>query len=87
MQHNLPNPAAAGNNAPADAGDGAGAAEVERQILRFLRQMNAGDDDGALRDLAIARHWLGDDGAPTPEGRRLAQGFTDLDEARANGAF
>lgn len=93
MQHNLPGisrDASAperGQGASRNADRDEGAADIERQILKFLRQMHAGDDDATLRNLAIERRWLGDDGAPTEEGRRLARGFADLDEARALGAF
>lgn len=54
---------------------------VARRILKFLRQMNAEDDDDSLREDAVSRDWLTPAGAPTPSGRALARSFDDMERA------
>lgn len=54
-------------------------AEVGRRIFKFLRLMSAGKDDASLLGIAVARNWMHADGSPTSDGRRLVQGFGDLD--------
>ena len=61
---------------------GTTAQEDCRRILKFLRMMNAGDDDASLVAFAIARNWMDGAGAPTDDGLRLVQGLKDMDEVR-----
>lgn len=68
-------------------GERSGDAAIGRQIMRFLRLMNAGADDAALHDLAMERNWLDGDGAPTHEGRLLVRGFDDVGRARGDAAL
>ena len=52
---------------------------VTKRILKFLRQMNADDDDAALLRDAVARAWLSADGRPTATGREMVRSFDDLE--------
>jgi hypothetical protein len=50
---------------------------IAKGILKFVRQLDGGDDD-RVRSAAIARRWLDQSGAPTPDGERLIRSFEDL---------
>ena len=53
--------------------------DAAARIIRFLRQMHAGDDEAALRRKAIEQCWLDETGAPTKDGERLVRAFDDLE--------
>ena len=52
---------------------------VAKRILKFLRQMNAEEDEDALLRDAVARAWLSADGRPTPSGRDMIKSFDDME--------
>lgn len=52
---------------------------VARRIIRFLKQIEGSETEEQLLSAAIARRWLDQDGAPTPDGERLVAAFEDLE--------
>ena len=58
--------------------------DVTRRILKFMKQMNAMEDDATLLSAAIAYHLLDEHGTPTIEGQRLASGLQDMETTIQN---
>lgn len=52
--------------------------KVTQGILKFVWQMNGGQCGDRLRQVAIEKRWLDEDGAPTPYGRQLVDSFEAL---------
>jgi hypothetical protein len=52
---------------------------IAKHILKFVRQLDGGDDDDVIFRTAINRRWLDNSGRPTPHGRDLIQSFHELE--------
>ena len=58
--------------------------KVKENILKFVWQMNGAETSDRLRQVAIEKRWLDEDGVPTPHGRRLVDSFEVLRSIERN---